>query len=75
MVAKPIVDGIEREHTGSIKVIRLNVQESHSRPFMARYDFQFTPTFILLDADGNEIWRLIGSIDPQKVRQSLSAVP
>jgi thioredoxin-related protein len=75
MAAKPIVDGIEREHSGRLKVIRLNVQEPHSQSLMERFDFQFTPTFILLNGDGKEIWRLIGSIDPQKVRQSLADLP
>ena len=35
------------------------------------YDFNFTPTFIFFDAQGNEVWRMIGDFNPQKVRDSL----
>jgi thioredoxin-related protein len=35
------------------------------------YGFEFTPTFIFFDAQGNEIWRMIGEFDPQQVRDSL----
>lgn len=35
------------------------------------YDFNFTPTFIFFDAQGNEVWRMIDDFDPQKVRDSL----
>ena len=35
------------------------------------YDFNFTPTFIFFDAQGNEVWRMIGNFDPQKVRDSV----
>jgi thioredoxin-related protein len=35
------------------------------------YGFEFTPTFIYFDADGNEIWRTVGDFNPQRVRDSL----
>ena len=35
------------------------------------YGFQYTPTFIFFDAQGKEVWRTVGSFDPQKVRDSL----
>jgi len=35
------------------------------------YEFNFTPTFIFFDAEGNEVWRMIGNFDPQKVRDSI----
>jgi thioredoxin-related protein len=35
------------------------------------YGFEFTPTFIFLDAQGNEVWRTVGKFDAQKVRDSL----
>ncbi len=30
-----------------------------------------TPTFIFFDAEGHELWRMVGEFDPQKVRDSL----
>jgi thioredoxin-related protein len=75
MAAKPIVDGIEDEHRGMLTVIRINVQEPSFRPLLARYNFQFTPTFILFDGEGRELFRSVGSIDAEEVRRSLIVEP
>ncbi len=69
--AKPIVDQIEAEHQGQLVVIRLNVQEEAGRELGEYYMFNFTPTFIFFDAQGTELWRSVGNIDPQQVRNSL----
>jgi thioredoxin-related protein len=65
------VDGIEKEFQSRLIIIRVNIQDSASRALLAKYNFQFTPTFIFFDAQGIEIWRTIGSLDAQQVRESL----
>jgi hypothetical protein len=65
------VDGIESEYEGKLEVIRLNIQEPVGRAVAERFDFQFTPTFVFLDAEGSELWRQVGAIDPQEVERSL----
>jgi hypothetical protein len=72
MAAKPIVDGIEEEHQGRLSVFRINVQDEEFRPLLERFNFQFTPTFILLDSAGQVIWRKVGSISAGSVRRALS---
>jgi len=57
MAMKPIVDGIERDHAGELAVLRLNVQDPESQPWMERYPFQYTPTFIFIDGQGQELWQ------------------
>lgn len=69
--AKPIVDRLERELEGQVLFIRLNIQEEAGRELAAAYRFQYTPTFIYFDAQGNEVWREIGRLDTQRVRESL----
>ena len=69
MAAKPIVDGIEREHGEQLRVIRLNVQDPVSAPLLERYDFRFTPTFIFFDETGEELQRWMGAIDSAQVRK------
>lgn len=54
-----------------LHIVRLNVQETVGRELAPVYGFEFTPTFIFFDAQGNELWRTIGSFDPQLVRDSL----
>ena len=65
------MDGIEREFEGRLKVIHLNIQDPVGQELGKSFNFQYTPTFILFDADGEELWRTIGAIDPSEVRQSL----
>jgi len=72
MAASPVVDGIERQHAGQLIVVRLNVQDPSALPWLSRFGFQATPTFILFHASGLEIWRSMGSIDPERVAESLA---
>jgi thioredoxin-related protein len=75
MAAKPIVDGIEREHEQQLIVIRLNVQDPVGEALLERYGFRFTPTFIFFDGAGDEIQRWVGAIDSVEVRQLLQDLP
>ncbi|MFQ5922688.1 MAG: thioredoxin fold domain-containing protein [Anaerolineales bacterium] len=71
MAAKPIVDGIEREHEDRLKVIRLNIQDPAGEALLERFEFRFTPTFIFFDETGEEVQRWLGAIDSAQVRQLL----
>lgn len=74
---KPAVDDLERELENQtsigkqIHIIRLNAQEPAGRELARVYGFDFTPTFVYFDAQGGELWRTVGSFDPQLVRDSL----
>jgi thiol-disulfide isomerase/thioredoxin len=73
MAAKPIVDGIEREHGERLRVIRVNVQDTAGQALADRYRFEFTPTFVLFDAGGRELLRTVGAVDPAAVRRALAS--
>ncbi len=66
------MDGLEQELAGKLNVVRINIQEPVGRELAPVYDFEYTPTYIFFDARGQELWRTIGEIDPQKVRQSVA---
>ena len=68
---KPVVDELENELGNEILFIRLNIQEEVGRELAPVYDFEFTPTFIYFDADGDELWREVGSLDTELVRESV----
>lgn len=70
-MAKPVVDELESELGDKLHIIRLNVQEPVGRELARVYGFEFTPTFIFFNAQGTELWRQVGEIDPQHVRDSL----
>ena len=68
---KPVVDELENELGDQILFIRLNIQEKVGRELAPVYGFEFTPTFIYFDENGNELWREVGSLDTQRVRDSV----
>lgn len=68
---KPVVDELENELGNEILFIRLNIQEEVGRELAPVYGFEFTPTFIYFDESGEELWREVGGLDTQRVRQSV----
>ncbi len=71
MAAKPIVDGIEEEFADRLIVLRVDVQTADGRELAQQFG-ALTPTFIFFDAQGEELWRMVGSLDADAVRSSLS---
>ena len=69
--ARPIVDALESELAGKLSVIRMDVQSPAGSDLGQSYGFIYTPTFVLLDASGKEIYRSIGSIYPAAVKSAL----
>jgi thioredoxin-related protein len=66
------VDGLEAELGSKVHIVRVNVQDLVGRQLAPVYDFEYTPTYIFFDAQGRELWRTIGEIDPQRVRDSVA---
>jgi len=72
LAVKPVVDRIEIEFIGKLRIIRLDIQSPTGHALADRYRFQYTPTFIFFDGQGEEQWRAVGRLDPELVRQSLA---
>ena len=68
---QPVVDALEAELGARVHIIRINAQESVGRELAPVYKFGYTPTFILFDSDGRELWREVGGLDAARVRESL----
>jgi thioredoxin-related protein len=73
MSQKPIVDGIEREFADRLVVLRVNIQEPLGRELKMAYQVEFTPTFVLFDAEGAQIGKFVGAIDPNVVRSAVES--
>ncbi len=54
--------------------MRLNVHGDDAERLLRALNFRFTPTFILLDGTGNEVWRANGTIVPDVVDAQLAAL-
>ena len=66
------MDELEQEIGDEIHFIRLNIQDTIGMELAPVYGFEFTPTFIYFDAQGSEVWRMVGEFDPQRVRDTLA---
>ena len=66
------MDELEDKIGDDLLIIRLNIQEQVGMELAPVYGFEFTPTFIYFDSQGNEIWRTVGEFDPQRVRDTLN---
>jgi thiol-disulfide isomerase/thioredoxin len=74
MRAEPIVNGLEEEWGGSVQVVQVNIRDQASRSLIDRLDAQFTPTFVLFDAGGEEVWRSVGNINAAEVQGQVEAL-
>ena len=73
MAVRPVVDGVERELSERLDVLRLNIQDPAGAVLSREYGARFTPTFVLLDGAGREIWRSVFALDPVELRSRVNA--
>jgi thiol-disulfide isomerase/thioredoxin len=67
--AKPIVDGLAAEWGDKVVVLEVDIHRKDNKALVERFAVRFTPTFVLLDGDGSEVWRQVGQIDVASVRE------
>lgn len=72
MSVRPVVDGIERQLSGELEVIRLNIHEPAGAELAAEVGARYTPTFVLFDGQGGELWRSVFRIDLQTIERALA---
>lgn len=71
MAAEPIVNGLRTELDQQLVILQVDIYTAAGRELSAEYNGVFTPTFVFFNPDGEEVWRTVGSLDPEKVRASL----
>ena len=64
------MNGIKTEFSDELRVVSVDVQSALGHELVREYG-AFTPTFVFYDGQGKELWRSVGTIDAEKVRQSL----
>lgn len=72
-MAKPIVDGLERELEGQAQVVRLSILSGPGREMARRYSIRGMPTFLIFDGQGNLIERQVGLPDRGKIKSLVAA--
>lgn len=57
---QPVMDGIEKEYAGKVKVVFYDVWTPEGEPYAQKYGIQGIPTQIFLDKEGKEFFRHTG---------------
>ena len=66
LAAKPIVDGIEQAYGDRVIVMRINARDATNRELAAQWGLRMTPTYVLFDERGQEIYRTSGIISRER---------
>jgi thioredoxin-like negative regulator of GroEL len=64
----PMVHGLEAEYYGKVKFSYLDADDPRTETFQRTLGFVYQPEFYLLDADGNVLKKLIGSVSEDNFR-------
>jgi len=62
-MAKPIVDGIEKDLEGTAQVIRLSITSQVGSQMAQRYGVRGVPTIVVLDGAGEVVAQSVGLPD------------
>lgn len=71
LATESTLDALEAELKGRLSIVRLDISSPAGRQLSAQLNAHFTPTFILFDAEGREIWRAVGELNAAAVRDAL----
>ncbi len=70
-MAKPIVDGIERDLEGQASVVRLSVLSNVGAQAAQRYSVRSVPTLLVFDAQGRLVEQRAGLPDRGRIVSSV----
>ena len=66
------MEGLRETWGEEVQVVQLNVHDDNAQAILAQLGFRFTPTFILLNGTGREVWRTTGVIDADEVQKEVA---
>jgi thioredoxin-related protein len=73
LLAKPVVDRLERDLKGQVHVLRLSAWGSVGRQLGARFGVRGVPTFLLFDDTGQMIHYQVGHLDADRIKAELDS--
>jgi len=68
-LAKPVVDGIERDLQGRVRIVRLSVTTRVGSEIAQRFGVRGVPTLVVVDGSGEVVLTQIGRLDKKAVMQ------
>ncbi|MBZ0295621.1 MAG: hypothetical protein K8L99_23895 [Anaerolineae bacterium] len=57
LAVRPVVDRYAEDLADSFNVLRVDIHTDVGRELRGRYDFSFTPEFLLFNREGEVVWR------------------
>ena len=67
LLAKPVVDGLERDLQGQAQVLRLGVMDDVGGTLALRYGVRGVPTLVVLNGAGEVVLKQAGMLDRAEV--------
>jgi len=71
LAAQTTLNQLEQDLADQLTVVRIDVASTAGQDLSQQLNLQYTPTFILFDVQGNEVWRMVGGLDDAEVRRLL----
>lgn len=62
LASEPIVRSLENELGDDVQILKLNVMDSLASQLIRDYRAYYTPTFVVIGRDGEELWRQSGGL-------------
>lgn len=62
-MAKPIVDGIEKDYAGTVRVLRVDARNPDNSAIASQFGLRMTPTYVIFDQKATEQYRSTGSLN------------
>jgi thioredoxin-related protein len=73
-LAKPTVDGLERDLDGKAAVLRLDVRSPVGRESAARFGVRAVPTLVVVDGQGHVVLTQVGRFHPADIRAKVESL-
>lgn len=73
LVQRPTVDGVVNDIDDEFNIMRINIHAPVGREMRERFDFSYSPEFILFNDNGVEVWR--GHTPPTEKELALAQKP
>ncbi len=68
------MNGLRDEWGEQLLILQVNSNLKKNRSLVEEFEGQLTPTFILFDEAGQEVWRHTGPLNPAEVRRQANAM-
>ena len=74
LLAKPVVDGLERDLQGRAQVLRLGVMDDVGGTLALRYGVRGVPTLVVLNGAGEVVLKQTGMLDRAEVMAAVEGL-